>query len=52
MIYGPYRSNGLLLQPYEVNICNGVKFLRIVYGYVSTMFHSYTVDCWVQKLPC
>jgi len=46
VIYGPYRSDGNLWQPCDVDICNGVKFSRLVYGYVSTMFHPYIVGCW------
>jgi hypothetical protein len=46
IIYGPYRTDGLLWQPCDVDICNGVKFSRLNYGYVSTMFHPYIVGCW------
>ena len=46
VIYGPYRSDGRLWQPCDVDICNGVKFSRLVYSYVSTMFHPYIVGCW------
>ena len=45
IIFGPYKSDGTLWQPCDVDICNGVKTGRY-YFYVSTMFHPYTVGCW------
>ncbi|CDW77193.1 UNKNOWN [Stylonychia lemnae] len=46
LIYGPYRKDGKLWQPCDVDICNGVIFQDLNYGYVATMFHPYTVGCY------
>lgn len=45
VIYGPYKNDGSLWQPCEVDICNGV-YLNGNYVYVSTTFFPYTVGCW------
>lgn len=45
IIYGPFRSDGMLWQPCDVDACNGRMFGRH-YGYVATMFHPYFVGCW------
>jgi hypothetical protein len=45
IIYGPYKFDGTLWQPCDVDVCNGVQF-GYYYGYVSTMFHPYFVGCW------
>ncbi|CDW78025.1 UNKNOWN [Stylonychia lemnae] len=44
-ILGPYRRDGMLWQPCDVDLCNGVD-IGGVYYYVTTMFHPYTVGCW------
>lgn len=44
-ILGPYKSNGALWQPCEVDICNGVK-IGDSYYYVMTSFYPYTIGCW------
>ena len=44
-IYGPYKNDGSLWQPCEVDICNGV-FMNGQYAYVATLFHPYFVGCW------
>ncbi|CDW88065.1 UNKNOWN [Stylonychia lemnae] len=44
-ILGPYRSDGTLWQPCDVDLCNGIEIAGIYY-YVTTMFHPYTVGCW------
>ena len=47
MIYGPYKSNGTLWQPCEMDACNGVRFKDTnEYAYVLTTFYPYTVGCW------
>ena len=46
IIYGPYKPDGKLWQPCDVDLCNGRKFSRLNYGYVTTMFHPYIVGCW------
>ncbi len=45
VIYGPYKSNGFLWQPCDVDICNGRKEGN-VYFYVASMFYPYFVGCW------
>jgi len=45
VIFGPYKTDGTLWQPCDVDICNGVKSGRFYY-YVATMFFPYTVGCW------
>lgn len=45
VIYGPYKLDGTLWQPCDVDVCNGVRFGRY-YGYAATMFHPYTVGCF------
>ncbi|CDW90817.1 UNKNOWN [Stylonychia lemnae] len=45
VIYGPYRQDGNLWQPCDVDVCNGRMFGDF-YGYVATMFHPYMVGCW------
>ncbi|CDW88260.1 UNKNOWN [Stylonychia lemnae] len=45
VIYGPYRQDGELWQPCDVDVCNGRMFGRY-YGYVATMFHPYMVGCF------
>ncbi|CDW77974.1 UNKNOWN [Stylonychia lemnae] len=44
-ILGPYRKDGMLWQPCDVDLCNGLEIAGIYY-YVTTMFHPYTVGCW------
>ncbi|CDW90313.1 UNKNOWN [Stylonychia lemnae] len=44
-ILGPYRRDGMLWQPCDVDLCNGL-YIGGVYYYVTTMFHPYTVGCW------
>ena len=46
VIYGPYRADGELWGPCDVDICNGRNFDATHYGYVATMFFPYTVGCW------
>jgi hypothetical protein len=45
VIYGPFKADGTIWQPCDVDVCNGRYFGR-QYGYVSTMFHPYFVGCW------
>ena len=45
VIYGPYKQDGTLWQPCDVDICNGRMF-GSYYGYVATTFHPYFVGCW------
>eukprot|EP00347_Sterkiella_histriomuscorum_P018009 403347133 len=45
MIVGPYKADGLLWQPCDVDLCNGAV-VDGNYVYVSTLFHPYTVGCW------
>jgi len=45
IIYGPFKTDGSLWQPCDVDVCNGVKEGDIYY-YVSTMFHPYLVGCF------
>ncbi len=45
VIYGPYKANGQLWQPCDVDICNGVRDGNTYY-YVSSMFFPYFVGCW------
>ncbi|CDW88160.1 UNKNOWN [Stylonychia lemnae] len=44
-ILGPFRSDGQLWEPCDIDICNGVE-IEGVYYYVTTLFHPYTVGCW------
>ncbi|CDW76317.1 UNKNOWN [Stylonychia lemnae] len=44
-ILGPYKRDGTLWQPCDIDLCNGVEIAGIYY-YVTTMFHPYTVGCW------
>ncbi|CDW90957.1 UNKNOWN [Stylonychia lemnae] len=44
-ILGPYKRDGELWQPCDVDMCNGIEIAGIYY-YVTTMFHPYTVGCW------
>lgn len=46
VIYGPYRADGELWNPCDVDMCNGRAFDATHYGYVATMFFPYTVGCW------
>jgi hypothetical protein len=46
VIYGPYKTNGNLWQPCDVDVCNGRIFAQDYYGYVATMFFPYMVGCW------
>ncbi len=45
VIYGPFRPDGLLWQPCDVDICNGRREGNTYY-YVSSMFFPYFVGCW------
>lgn len=45
VIYGPYKTDGTLWQPCDVDICNGRREGRNYY-YVSSLFHPYFVGCW------
>eukprot|EP00347_Sterkiella_histriomuscorum_P022464 403338394 len=45
MIVGPFKSQGALWQPCDVDACNGAM-VNGHYVYVSTLFHPYTVGCW------
>ena len=45
IIYGPYRIDGSLWEPCDVDVCNG-RFINGYYSYVMTTFHPYTVGCW------
>ena len=45
VIYGPYRTDGVLWQPCDVDVCNG-RLESNTYYYVSTLFHPYFVGCW------
>jgi hypothetical protein len=44
-IYGPYKADGTLWQPCEVDMCNGA-IVNGKYSYVSTLFYPYFVGCW------
>ena len=50
IIYGPYKSDGTLWQPCEVDVCNGVKEGSNYY-YVATVFHPYLVGCFGPGNP-
>ena len=45
MITGPFRSDNVLIQPCDVDACNGYT-LNGHYVYASTLFYPYTVACW------
>lgn len=45
LILGPYKSEGKLWEPCDVDFCNGV-LVGGNYYYASTMFHPYTIGCW------
>lgn len=45
IIYGPFKSDGTLWQPCDVDVCNGVRE-STNYFYVATMFHPYLVGCF------
>lgn len=45
IIYGPYKTDGTLWQPCDVDVCNGVRQGNI-YFYVSTMFFPYFLGCF------
>ncbi len=45
VIYGPYKEDGQLWQPCDVDVCNGRREGNNYY-YVSTMFFPYFVGCW------
>ena len=45
IIYGPFKSDGTLWQPCDVDVCNGVRSGNN-YFYVATMFHPYMVGCF------
>jgi hypothetical protein len=45
LIYGPYKTGGLLWDTCDVDICNG-RWMGNFYSYVSTNFFPYTVGCW------
>lgn len=45
IIYGPFKTDGTLWQPCDVDVCNGRRDGNYYY-YVSTMFHPYFVGCW------
>lgn len=45
MIVGPYKADGALWQPCDVDVCNGV-IVNSEYVYASTLFYPYTVACW------
>eukprot|EP00347_Sterkiella_histriomuscorum_P014803 403359465 len=44
-ILGPYKNDGSLWQPCEVDVCNGVT-INGSYYYVMTSFYPYTIGCW------
>lgn len=44
-IMGPYRRDGELWQPCDVDACNGL-YIGEEYVYVTSMFFPYTVGCW------
>ena len=44
-IYGPYKADGTLWKPCDVDVCNGRVILGD-YSYVSTSFYPYFVGCW------
>ncbi|CDW91811.1 UNKNOWN [Stylonychia lemnae] len=44
-ILGPYKRDGTLWQPCDIDLCNGVEIAGVYY-YATTMFHPYTVGCW------
>jgi len=46
IIYGPFKADGSVWQPCDVDVCNGVYFGVEIYSYVATMFHPYFVGCW------
>ncbi|CDW86032.1 UNKNOWN [Stylonychia lemnae] len=45
VIYGPFKVDGSLWRPCDVDVCNG-RYFGNNYGYVATMFHPYVVSCW------
>ena len=45
IIYGPYKIDGTLWQPCDVDVCNGVR-QGSNYFYVSTMFFPDFVGCF------
>ena len=45
IIYGPFKLDGTLWQPCDVDVCNGVRS-GDNYFYVATMFHPYFVGCF------
>lgn len=45
MILGPYKDDGTLWQPCEVDVCNGVT-IDGSYHYVLTRFFPYSIGCW------
>ena len=45
VIYGPFKADGTLWQPCDVDVCNGRMF-QGYYGYVATAFHPYLVGCF------
>lgn len=45
MISGPYIADYTLIQPCDVDACNGYT-INGHYVYASTMFYPYTVACW------
>lgn len=44
-ILGPFKSDGSVWQPCEVDACNGVT-INGSYYYVMTKFYPYTIGCW------
>ena len=44
-ILGPFKSDGSLWQPCDVDICNGV-IINGSYYYAMTNFYPYSIGCW------
>lgn len=44
-ILGPFKQDGSLWQPCDVDICNGLT-INGSYYYAMTSFYPYTVGCW------
>jgi len=49
-VYGPYKRDGTLWQPCDVDACNGV-WIDGYYSYVSTTFYPYFIGCWGPAAP-
>ena len=50
LIYGPYKNDGTLWQPCDLDMCNG-RVINGRYGYAATVFYPYFVGCWGPSNP-